>query len=831
MKTYEIQRFEDPRIPEEMIINSFNLQIQPNDQNELHFDIINSEGEVIGSGELMTFMWLDVILAAPVGGIYDALNAQLTQTGSEQCLILEKHLLNISQIFRTGDSYYALFTSIIQSSGFGKTKICLELLKKYPGIFLVFRKMGETGIPHQIDWMSSLATFVTRASKDDLPFEISEILRSKAMEYTSGRFLIALLKLIETYFATFVELRTERDGITWSRTEAFELIGSHMLLKPSNQNLIQFNIEFTEGDNRTIEQIIEAIKLLINSFSEILGNHQISVNSLYKEIMQPDEESQYPFIIFLDEADNLNERINPGRLPMLNVIRRALHLLDLNTRLLVVAIGTNCDALDFSPAIRDNSLRIMRRKYLLPPFFFSCNWDIFASAFPVHNLELTRELLLNRSIFNLLVSMGRPLWSSCPLIEVINIATAKLKNGAETCLGSLLALLMVRASLTINVHHVLSRNLVKSHMIIVSYISSDAKDMKIGYSSEPVLAMASRRLLNNHQIRESAFRALLDFLEMQAINKGRVVETIHQHLTLFAIDDAPAQSGIPRNIANISNPEFTDDARTLPQEIQRLSACRSHLLELQEEENGGHLITFQDYSNVKRDNYRVISVASFIEGFLELEACHEIFPLIPLNKLNGLVNCSHFVNLERVKSDDFAGLRDVNHDDNFQNVIDKSLLKAGLLRQCGFVLPENYPAADFIIPYLFYNELGQPVYSFLAFQSKSRKETVHQCAYKMAAKLHVVQNPGRINTIDPNPDAIFSDNEMNSIFDNQLVFLTCLENRSNVSTLSSVQKEFKVSLRSRTVPSLAEVEDHRVLEIRNEILNDAYLLYRNSLVF
>lgn len=49
--------------------------------------------------------------------------------------------------------------------------------------------------------------------------------------------------------------------------------------------------------------------------------------------------------------------------------------------------------------------------------------------------------------------------------------------------------------LSVNVHHVLSRTLVRSYMIVVNYISSDAKTMKVGYSSEPILAFGARELL------------------------------------------------------------------------------------------------------------------------------------------------------------------------------------------------------------------------------------------------------------------------------------------------------------------------------------------------
>lgn len=815
MKSYEYRNIPIQNFTiSDLTVSNNEIQIDQQDLNNFRYRILDENHAFLSFGFIKTFMWLDVTLAPPVGGTYSALNSELTSTGLDQCQILKQQLMRISDIYLSEETYYALFTSLIQSSGFGKTKICVELLSETPGLYLVFRKQLESGIPYQSKWMSDLSLFITQAPNDDLPININDIRSCKAMNFTPGRFLIILSELIKCYFNTYLSLRTARTPAIL-REQAFKMLGGHMLLQPSESDF-QFEVVIPANDERNIGNLIGDIKRFVNLFSTVNINRENVENRYYKEIMKPTSESKYPFILFLDEMENINQFIVPGRISAVHIVRRALHLLDSDTRLLVVAIGTNCDALDFTPAIRDNSLRILVRKNLLPPFILSGNWDIFDHSYPTRNFEVTRELLLNRAMFNLLVSMGRPLWSSCPLNEVIKIAQAKLRNGAEKSYGALLAQLMVRSSLTVNVHHILSRTLIRSYMIIVNYISTDARDMKIGYSSEPVLAMAARNLLKEKSTRDLAFRALLEFLQKQAIDKGRVVETMFQYLTLFAVDDSSMRSyilcdstdeNIPEGARVIINPVFTDDYNSVPVDIRPLAACRSHLLELNDRnrerrnrERNEMENSSLDYTFIKSQNYRVISIAAYLEGIFEFDDCNLMFPYLSNVDLNGFVNCTHFINLERLKPGDFSGLEGAwNQGDAKYNIIDKSLLKCGLLRQCGFVMPEGYPAIDYIVPYLSFDEHGRPVYSFIAFQSKSSKQSIHDCAFRMAAKLHLLKSPVAINNPrNVNNTAKFTDEEMNHICGNQLVFLLCLKNgqKRNVDAETAIltARQSKVSL-------------------------------------
>ena len=72
-------------------------------------------------------------------------------------------------------------------------------------------------------------------------------------------------------------------------------------------------------------------------------------------------------------------------------------------------------------------------------------------------------------------------------------------------------------------------------MYDLNYVSTDARSMKIGYSSEPVIATAAKNLLKPKSSRENSFQALKKMLEDQAIDKGRITEVVFEHMALFAI--------------------------------------------------------------------------------------------------------------------------------------------------------------------------------------------------------------------------------------------------------------------------------------------------------
>ena len=750
------------------------IKIDSYDRNALIIqEIPRSPDEIPRIFNIKNFMFFKAhVKQPPTFGLYESFKANLTSVGTMQKAILEKQLLASHKMYIDCARIYAPFTSLIQSSGTGKSKLCVEILSNYPGIYSVFRKQGEsTGIPNEASWMKDMFNYVIKADADELPIDIRQLLNCQAIKFTPTKFLIALHAMIVSYYKFFQKAYAENSN---SRSLALKKIGEHFQNNPieTDTNSI-FKPHFPETDARKVSEVLADISCFLRGEVTEQKAEMYNLNqNIINLIMKPDINSNFPFLLFLDEADYLNEMTARGRLPGVHIVRRALHLLDADTRLLTVAIGTNSDVMDFTPLVNDNSLRYITRKELLPPITLCCNWEIFSNKYPLENLEMTKERLQSgNSMFKLLVSMGRPLWSSCFLSKVILTCEAKLKNGDPFCTGARMAVLLVRSNTGVNNNHILSRSLVRSYMALVNYVSTDGRGIKIAYSSEPVLAMAARNLLKDHELRELSFRSMKMFLEQQAIDKGRIVENVFEHFTLFAIDDADSEPNI-----------FPENSENFPKKLRPLIDCDSHLLKLQEPEE---TVTIMESLNLFiSDNYRLVRVGNYLRKYLEPGDFDLVKPFISENILSSFINATHFVKLERMKPNSFAGLKFAleSTQDTGANVIDRNILKAGLLRQCGFVMPSNYPGLDKFLPILLDTAQtnGRPIYSFIGFQTKSSIVSLPTCTAKIASWLHVVKCPIHRKSCPSNynhkSSCLFKNSELGEIYSNSLVILNTFEN-------------------------------------------------------
>lgn len=742
-------------------------------------EVLIIDGEKKFVANINNFMKINVGIEPPSQlGLYQSFKAKLSIVGYLQSKILEDQILQYSRLVQTAANFYAPFTSLVQSSGSGKSKLCVEILQKYPGVFLVFRKHGENGIPNQSKWMAELSKFIFSAPKDDLPINVNELLDSRAIDYSPSRFLLALNLLLKEYKEIYdIEMAQNQD-----RNVTIANLGARFMEDPKSSHFREiFKFDNDLNSKLEYEHSQTIIKDVIDEITEFLCPSVLDESNIMRSQYSTDATWDFPFLLFLDEADNLNLFTAQNRLAGVNVIRRGLHLLPAKTRLMAVAIGTNSDVLDFTPSVRNNSLRFIEKIKLLPPITITGNWNVLSEEFPFEKVPINIATLLNFAMFNILVSAGRPLWSSCPLKTVVSVAEAKLKNGDPLGYGALFALLMVRANHTVNAHHSISRTLVSSYMATVNYVSSDGNNMKISYSSEPVLAMAARNLLLLEDTRTLAFSALRIFLERQALDKGRIVESIFEHFSLFAIDDAKAE-------------EITaTEATAFPEQLRPLVNCKNYLLELNKRSQEEPETLVEAAVNSLPSNYRIVKVREYLKSLLKTrvinqdnsrtfhyDSCDEIFKYISPKILDAYMNATHFVTLERVKSEYFNNLTNEKMKDSGYNVIDKSLLKVALLFQFAIVMPPNYPGIDFIIPILLKGEAGNgDIYSYIAIQSKaSTSLTVNDCAAKMTSKLHLVQCPvhGRCDdNTSCQCQAKFTDAEVNEIRSNSLVIIKKFE--------------------------------------------------------
>lgn len=85
--------------------------------------------------------------------VKNSLNAELSCSGILQAKRILKYLSASMKIYQSGASFYAPYTSLCQSSGFGKTRGAIDCGFRLATIYGVFRKCGETNFPQQSKWI------------------------------------------------------------------------------------------------------------------------------------------------------------------------------------------------------------------------------------------------------------------------------------------------------------------------------------------------------------------------------------------------------------------------------------------------------------------------------------------------------------------------------------------------------------------------------------------------------------------------------------------------------------------------------------------------------
>lgn len=736
------------------------------------------------------FMWFEVEYWPHLHPLYESLGIELTPVGRSQLKFFNDYILNIFQICNQIGMIYSKFFVLIQSSGFGKTKICMEILCTNPGVYMVFRFPGQCAIPDQSEWMSRFSDYIFAANLEDLPVNFNTAIAS---HYTQGKFLLGILTVISAYKIQILNLIKKSEMVTIEEKikEAIHLMGRQNFLDCSDVD-IALEIIFPENSSMTIKNVRDRI------CSEVQDVVNLTRNS-------------GPFMLFIDAANILKSKYDKKRLEGLDLIRLSLHLLDNHTRMIVIAISTECDALNYTPQVLENLYSPIQRKYVLSPFIFTRNWDIMIDDLDLGSFQMTREILLNRTYFIILTMMGRPLWSSVPWKEVIILARAKLDNGLiDLSVSGYIAKLLVRSNLNVNTKHALAKNLVRLFMMIVNYISADSSDMKISYSSEPILGIAARVTLKEFTSRESSFRALKLMVEQGAIENNRITEFVFEQLTLFAIDDS--EEKLDTNIV------FSNDPSVLPQKLKKFSQLKTQVLLSPEVfENDSKNRTYLPQIS----DYHVISVGLFLKTKFGTDVFEAIKPTLSTSLLNGLINATQLIHLKNSNQSNQTKYR----------IIDRSLLNCGLMRFCGYVMPTGYYGINYIIPVILDDpekRFNRPVYSFIAFQTSTiRSVSLDECASKMIASLHVARcgNPNHKDEafcIKNICNSYLTQAELDFIYENQVTVLLSAKNyrikNQQKSTISFKSKRLtlliqEIEIKKEELKEFKNLHNYDTLEI------------------
>jgi hypothetical protein len=710
-----------------------------------------------------------------VNALKNSFEGTVSTLGGKQKEILLKYLNGCLKLF-SNNRYFAPYCTVCQSSGYGKSKLVLECGSHVPLVYGVFRSENEKAFPCLSPWIKDFYHVITKFEDQDQEKSI----------------LAYFLSVMEAYFDLYLELFSDikfEENVTLVMKELVKLFSTEEGQKQFFTKVqVKLPSYFSDTDILIdMDDLLEKIKSL--SIKVIHKLFESGSKSDSKSGSKSDLEYK-PFVIVLDEASLLLEFNFEGKVNPLVAIRRALHQLPIESRLLIVVIGTNGDVSEYNKKVNEDSLRIISRKYILPPLVLSRNFDVLRDKFNLSSLKINCTNMKCKDFLKLLVTFGRPMWCSLLFSNIFTVAHAKLKNGSENQYTPFMAIWSIRVGLTINSDLKLVKTLLKSNMATAVSLSYASDNIYIDYPSEPILAIAARNMIKGKDFgTKFLFDQLLNFIQGRPIDKGQLVESILFQILLLAVDNSEKAENEHSDMAFSYPPEdaefdnlfrkntFVFDSKPL-EATQSAADCRKIYPGL-----------YQFFFF-----YHVTTVGSFLKSLFGPNKFDSFKHNIDKRMLNGLINVSHFVHLHRnfpiektfpgenIK----ANAMPCANSNKGTDMIDRALLRNFFIRQAGFVCPKNYYGLDGGIVVLLPRENSNDnddIFSFIGLQMKSNLENVNNVISKMNINEHYV----RCCCSHPPDECLVSDCKMRTTdADLEVIYDTCLTLYLSTERLSSI---------------------------------------------
>ena len=397
--------------------------------------------------------------------------------------------------------YVAAYTTLVQSSGVGKTLLAKKVLQVEFGIYICLRKRTSSGFPPRT---AHIADFLLSDS-GTLSAALEQFQRNVIDELN-----------------------------VWLRTLAIDL---HTTSPSKRQDIIsQWNnhVETLEVQLRLVQQRSQQ-----NPVLPVAIPH---------------------FFVFLDEASALMDPVRPSlsARQLFQDRRQAWKSNVFPKNMFTVLLDTHSRVSNFTPTVEADSSQ--RRdptaetgdRMLFHPFYLMSTTDIM--SIQADKVLKSIQHPVARDLAGLF-SLGRPLWFGSlnwdpnlfgpnPFVELLSLvdfAASKLRfcSSADKCAPApitLLPLVGCRVALNISPCSHLAQELVAEHMAMCTHVSEDRKTLMVRYVSEPVLAEASAWSTKTDAIRAEVVKALFTSINVGEVNVGYLGELVAQLLLVFARD-------------------------------------------------------------------------------------------------------------------------------------------------------------------------------------------------------------------------------------------------------------------------------------------------------
>lgn len=621
----------------------------------------------------------------------------------------------------TQGHFYVPFINVCQSSGSGKSKVATELMKDFPAAYFALRdESDKLSYPGSSD-LSRLFMLKVRNDFQEDYYRLGET----ASQSIVGRYLLLMKALLKDYIDAIKKMIKDGEIDPLRKMAKLFVDGEFMgkeleMIESSYLNWdidAKYELKPSTGRLATVEKCINACKLHLCEISKL------TVNKL-----------KMPFTLIIDEASLC--KTNHFRL-----FRRSVHLIS-DSNFVAITLDTNFDMIDLNPGSTINSFRETRDWKLFPLFTINRIWDISFDYEKFIKKPIGYYSTRCGKLLTFLFSLGRPVWSSVKLSDLVYFAGRKISNGCLESGEAYLAFWMVRTGLLTNPAHVINSFLVNSLMATVLFVSPNLDYIRVYYPSEPALAIAARKKLDAKSSLLKHYQMLEKYIQMRAVDQDKFSGIISMDITLRAISEAEPVS-CDWNYENIdklpnvcATKQFIFESRNDEQETEAGesdSHSKDPITPILPSENrldseGGteskkpkllvpsekdleekitkpaNTLSVASRSLIEKEkrDYRIVTVKSFLIKMYGKDAYKKMKRYIPKRIKSGLINTSHLSQFHRDIPENINTFKQGTTQNSTNtcpcDVLTHQALAAAAARGSGIIFPANYFGFDYAIP-------------------------------------------------------------------------------------------------------------------------------------
>ena len=441
----------------------------------------------------------------------------------EILLDFDSHIRNCFQVFAQLKCF-SPYVVLAQSSGSGKTRLLIESANVEPIVFFncmtVQNRPVSEGFTFIMDTLLNLehsfdASWSEKNGLEKVIAEKSEIV---------GKFFKAI------YVWVIEHLLSSFSGEDFDE----EKIRSCML--HMTQMFFNFN-----SSGRVWQEIFDIYR------SDLVS---LKLQNLTKTCKNRPWIQNRIVVLAFDEASPLAKdtfALSSPALPF-RILRRAVQSIScIDTKMVLVFSGTSSKLANFAPhKPADSSIRKPDEFYRLFPVFILKHQDTFVPdyTFKLMNMLNIYQTIANRSSDEEFYFLGRPLWGSeyrvlpqRSLKTLVDFAVSKLKgpDNSVDCLDWY-GIILVRIAMTISPLSRFADELVARNMASLHLFSHENHAVMMSYISEPILAIAASKLINNGNVRQKILTSLSAVTSYEMCTGGSRGEYVFQFACMDVVD-------------------------------------------------------------------------------------------------------------------------------------------------------------------------------------------------------------------------------------------------------------------------------------------------------